>query len=125
MRIKILILGLACLFLMNCAVLIDEVRITNRRQEYVKLNSWISPEIKEVILNGDIIIGMTPQQVIASRGKPKKINRTTGEWGVHEQWVYASVYGPKLSLSKKERITTRKYGYIYFEDGKVTSWQSY
>lgn len=125
MRIKILALGLVCLFFMYCSML--EIGTQEKRQEYVDLNTWISPEIRETILSGDVILGMIPQQVIASRGKPRKINRTTGKWGIHEQWVYVSANGGgvKATLSKKEWYQAREYAYIYFENGKVTSWQSY
>ncbi|ANS76340.1 hypothetical protein AWM70_18630 [Paenibacillus yonginensis] len=51
-------------------------------------------------------IGMTKEKVEESRwGEPAKINKTTTEYGVHEQWVYG---GGR---------------YVYFEDGIVTSIQ--
>lgn len=53
-------------------------------------------------------IGMTKKQVIAIWGKPNDINRTVGSWGIHEQWVYSYV-GDGC--------------YLYFEDGRLTSWQ--
>ena len=51
-----------------------------------------------------IAIGMTPRMVIESIGSPNDINKSTGSWGVHEQWVYRNKY-------------------LYFENGKLTSWQ--
>jgi len=33
-------------------------------------------------------IGMTDDMAKTSIGSPNDINRTVGEWGVHEQWVY-------------------------------------
>ena len=47
---------------------------------------------------------MTTDMTRLSIGHPKDINRTTGAWGVHEQWVY----------NKR---------YLYFENGILTSWQ--
>ena len=48
-------------------------------------------------------IGMTTSQVRNSTwGSPKKVNKNTYSWGTKEQWVYDK-------------------GYIYFENGKVTS----
>ena len=52
-----------------------------------------------------IQIGMTKEMVEDSWGKPNDINRTVGSWGVHEQWIYDSGR------------------YLYFENGKLTSWQ--
>jgi len=93
------------------------------RQDYIKTHPGGSSQIRNAILNGDILIGMTKEQVLASRGQPYKINKTTGEWGVHEQWVMVmhtygitGVYG----IDNK----AKQYAYIYFENGKVTSWQS-
>lgn len=57
-----------------------------------------------LIYNNQIAIGMTKKMVIESIGSPNDINKTIGSWGVHEQWVY---------LKK----------YLYFENGKLTSWQ--
>ncbi|KJL04341.1 hypothetical protein [Priestia aryabhattai] len=52
-------------------------------------------------------IGMTQEEVINKTGwgKPDDINRTTTKYGVEEQWIY------------------NIYGYVYFEDGKVTAIQ--
>ena len=122
MRIKILALGLACLFFVSCV----GSQLHNRkmiRKNYIKTHSEISSQMKDAILNGDILIGMTEEQVVASRGRPYKINKTTGSFGVHEQWVMVTstpgVIGAYGIDSK-----AKEYAYIYFENGKVTSWQS-
>lgn len=53
-----------------------------------------------------VSIGMSEQDALDSMwGRPNKINRTTGRWGVHEQWVYDG-------------------GYLYFENGTLTSIQN-
>ncbi|MDR2913243.1 MAG: hypothetical protein LBV74_00150 [Tannerella sp.] len=56
------------------------------------------------IMAGEIWLGMTKAMCIESWGKPNDINRTVGSWGAHEQWVYSG-------------------SYLYFENGKLTSWQ--
>lgn len=70
--------------------------------EYARLyrydNGYIEPKDPE--------IGMTADEVRNSTwGEPKKINKTTTKYGIHEQWVYSA-----------ER-------YIYLDDGIVTSIQ--
>jgi hypothetical protein len=51
-------------------------------------------------------LGMLAEDAIASSwGKPRKINRSTYSFGVHEQWVYDG-------------------GYLYFENGILTSIQN-
>ena len=79
----------------------------------------MSQRVKNEILRGEVLIGMTSSDVIASRGKPYDVNKTTGVFGVHEQWVmYAGFTPPKWDVKAKE------YGYIYLENGIVTSFQS-
>lgn len=41
-----------------------------------------------LIADGKVAVGMTKEMCIASWGRPQDINRTTGTFGVHEQWVY-------------------------------------
>lgn len=53
---------------------------------------------------GKIWIGITREMAIIALGGPSEINRTVGLWGIHEQWVYKSVY-------------------LYFENGKLSSYQ--
>ena len=47
---------------------------------------------------------MTDEMAVVALGSPKDINRSVGSWGTHEQWVYDGEY-------------------LYFENGKLTSWQ--
>lgn len=66
-------------------------------------------EIKEkaVKKSQGVRIGMTKQEVLdSSWGKPTKINKTTGSYGVHEQWVYGGG------------------NYLYFENGVLTTIQN-
>ena len=42
------------------------------RQEYVSKKPWLDEEIKQAILEGKVIKGMTKEQVIASWGRPTK-----------------------------------------------------
>ena len=78
---------------------------SSRRQGYVKTHSELDNNTKEAILKGKIFIGMGSDQAKASWGPPKRINKTVSASGVHEQWIYSSQY-------------------LYFENGKLTSFQS-
>lgn len=120
MRIKILALGLACL-LVSCT----SANLIKNRRNYIGLHPELTPAIRSAISSGEVLIGMTTEQVVASRGRPLDINRTTGKWGIHEQWVYVGVEAnPRMQMSRRESLLDHKYGYIYFENGVVTSWQS-
>jgi hypothetical protein len=67
-----------------------------------------SDDIIGAVSKGSVRLGMTEDQAIAGWGRPNDINRTTGAWGVHEQWVYGEYGG----------------NYLYFEDGLLTSIQN-
>ena len=76
-------------------------QLAKRRSELIKKYGKVTGE---KILKGLILLGMTTEMVKDSWGEPKNINRSVGCWGVHEQWRYGSKY-------------------LYFENGKLKSWQ--
>lgn len=66
----------------------------------------------KVYTTNSIKIGMTQKQVLAtSWGEPSKKNKTISKYGNYEQWVY---YWEDDSVD-----------YLFFEDGKLTSIDSY
>ena len=60
----------------------------------------------ELILEGKVRIGMTREMCREAWGSPEDINRSSGSWGVHEQWVYGM------------------NSYLYFENGTLASIQN-
>jgi hypothetical protein len=74
----------------------------------VRKNPEWSDEMIATTACNRVHIGMTREQAIAGWGRPRDINRTSGSYGVHEQWVYGE-YGS---------------GYLYFEDGVLTTIQN-
>jgi len=74
------------------------------RAEIIKRHPEWPEKIKNQIRSGTVTIGMTKQQVLSSWGRPSDINRTVWSSGTREQWVYND-------------------SYLYFENGKLTSWQ--
>jgi hypothetical protein len=88
---------------------IEEIKSDSLRQ--IEEKKFLKEMIKKygkkwgkIVGEKEIMIGMTKEMVLDSWGRPNDINRTVGSWGVHEQWVYSS-------------------SYLYFENGKLTSWQ--
>lgn len=79
----------------------DVDRFRRLKKKYGALNAI-------AILGKSYAIGWTEDMVRESLGIPYDINRSVGSWGVHEQWIYKMDY---------ETI------YIYFENGKVRSFQ--
>jgi len=75
-----------------------------REKEYIKKYGKYT---YEKLRNGQYWLGMSDEMARISLGDPDDINRSVGTWGVHEQWIY------------------REYNlYIYFENGKLTSYQN-
>lgn len=73
-------------------------------EDYQKLIAKI--EADRATSNAEPNIGMTKEEVLRGKwGLPDKKNTYTYSWGTHEQWVYEG------------------YGYVYFENGVVTSIQ--
>lgn len=74
---------------------------------YVEGETWSGMSVPHTPKYGGAVHkNMTRDEVLAAFGRAESINRSVGSYGVHEQWVY---YGGT---------------YIYFENGRVTSWQS-
>ena len=82
--------------------------------DFVELYVSSVEKLKEIGARKDVInakrqgvsIEMTKEQVLASSwGRPQKVNKTHGSFGTHEQWVYGG-------------------GYLYFENGILTSVQN-
>ena len=83
----------------------DSLRLIEKQKFVKDIFKKYGKKWGKLVSEKKIMIGMTKEMVLDSWGKPKDINRTVGEWGVHEQWIYS--------------LDT----YLYFENGKLTSWQ--
>lgn len=81
-----------------------------RRQqliERVKKDNTLSQEEKNLIIQGEVKIGMSKKVARLSWGEPTKVNTTINASGREEQWVYRSNFD--------------KTKYLYFENGKLVS----
>lgn len=76
---------------------VKQFTLTELETNFGKENVW-------KISSHKIWMGMTDDMASASIGSPKSINKSVGSWGIHEQWVYEKRF-------------------LYFENGKLTSWQ--
>ncbi len=86
-----------------------ENKIKLIKGEYAKLEKKYIKKYGQKTYNklkeGYYWTGMNREMATISLGSPKDINRTVGSWGVHEQWVYDDIY-------------------LYFENGRLTSYQN-
>lgn len=82
----------------------EEQRLKAERK--ARLTKKYGKTYADLILQGKVRIGMTAEMCREAWGTPDDINRSSGSWGVHEQWCYD--WG----------------GYLYMENGKLTSIQN-
>lgn len=77
---------------------------------FYEVNPRTTYDWKEKVWNAiereSVFVGMTKEQVKISWGEPENINKTIATYGTREQWVYSS-------------------NYLYFEENKLTSIQSF
>lgn len=85
---------------------------------YVVAHPDENEETLKLLRKRTLFMGMTQEQAIAAFGHPYKVNTSVGSWGIHKQVIYEGYpfYSP---LSHR-----RRRAYLYFEDGKLTSWQT-
>lgn len=79
-------------------------------REYINRHPELTEEIKQAILHGEVIKGMTKDEVIASWGNPSRINEPfTNQFGNYygETWEYNRLLAIPI--------------YIAFENGIVES----
>ena len=78
-----------------------------RRRTYLTQHPGISTELKNAILEGRILIGMTKDQVVAAIGRPDQ-RQDTSTWAAREHWIY--------------NAGTDQARFFTFQFGKVNRW---
>lgn len=97
-----LLAGLAfCAVALFAAIYFGAEADTKQKIEDAKA---LSAQVAKAIAEKQIVVGMTPQEVITSWGDPKRKNVSGGAGGAREQWIYDGTY-------------------LYFQGGRVVSWQ--
>ena len=76
----------------------------SQNSRFVQLIEIYGPELAKRIGNEEYWIGMTSEITIVSIGHPDIVNRSSGSWGVREEWIYS-----------------QKDLHLYFEDGLLTA----
>jgi hypothetical protein len=91
-------------------IIFDELEVKRRELEEKKREkidiAKYGIKTYNKLKSGIYWIGITKEMAIIALGNPTNINQTVGAWGVHEQWVYNNNF------------------YLYFENGKLTSYQN-
>ncbi len=81
---------------------------TMQKEKFERLVPKYGKATAKMMVEGKVRIGWSKQMCRESWGEPDDINRTTGSWGTHEQWVYGEY----------------DCDYLYFENGVLTSIQN-
>lgn len=92
-----------------------------RRRNYVEAHPDLSEEVREAILAGDLAEGMTPDEVIAVRGKPA-VEQGDARAGEAARWTYGYPEGDYRD-GQYYGSTFRETGSVAFRGGKVSSWE--
>ncbi|MBD3306570.1 hypothetical protein GF348_09340 [candidate division KSB3 bacterium] len=79
-----------------------------RKNQALQEDTGLTSEEKDAIQSNTFFVGMSRDALIRSLGAPDEINKSVGEWGTHEQFIY-------------ER--SGKSIYVYVENGEVTAYQ--
>lgn len=92
---KICVLMVLALMLCGCATM-----FVNRRQAYVDAHPDLSEKTKQAILNGEVFVSMTKEEVIASWGDTNQKNQSISFLGTSEIWTYGgcSQYGCNMNM---------------------------
>lgn len=109
----------------------ERQRIIQRRQNYVNAHPGLAYDIKVAIVEGYVAIGMSKDQVSASKGNPAKVNRSGDISGVIETWIYYPPFPKKARyLSPAQQVqlynvylANRKITYLYFENNKLIKFE--
>jgi len=106
----------------------DDQKLMQSRAAYVQANP-ITPSFRQAMLSGNLMIGMTREQVAAVLGLPDPdISRFTSSFGESETWKYwrYPVNPEVMYLFTEETQSQQCMEYnITFTDGLLNNWNYY
>lgn len=107
--------GLVCLALVGCAAGTTSLD-TQRRLAAVDTNEFLAPQVRNAILEGRLLLGMSEEMVAASWGLPRHVSvshrdgqaRGVWEYGARQGWGWETVLVFEGgTLTRMERSRTR------------------
>lgn len=123
-------LPLAVLLLAGCA---STGTIQSREQQRVAAYAAFSPQVKAMVNQGRIAVGMTPAAVYIAWGKPDEVLQSGNQKGVQTTWVYRGAFLEETRYWVGRRFPHLAHDYeprsyvraeIVFANGKVQSWRT-
>ena len=89
----VILLLIVAIFLGACAP-----TLTQTREDYIKAHPNLDPQVKEAILQGQAVPGMTPGEVRASCGAPNLVSKGAEAGKYCDYWGYKRftvTFGPE------------------------------
>lgn len=108
-----------------CGLKTDYELLQERQQNYIVSHPELDDPTKDAIRSGELVQGMTPEQVAATWGPPLYVNRF--ERGRSVEWVFGCDYPGVCSVQDGGRWLA--FGWVmyhtraYFYDGRLTQWR--
>ena len=129
MKSKLFLLP-ALLLLAGCAT---TSTIQSREQERAAAYASFSPEVKALVNQGRIAVGMTPDAVYIAWGKPDEVLQSGNQNGEFTTWVYRGAFLEETRYWVGRRFPHLEHDYeprsyvraeIVFANGVVQSWRT-
>ena len=120
---------LVILLLAGCATSTIQSRENARATAYASF----SPQVKTLVNQGRIAVGMTPDAVYIAWGKPDEVLQSGNQQGVTTTWVYRATFLEETQYWVGRRFPHPAYNYeprsyvsaeILFANGVVQSWRT-
>ena len=88
------------------------------REEYLREHQDLSPVVAELIRSGDLAIGMTDEQVVASRGYGEGLY----DDAIRKGWLYVLMSGPVI-LTYRDGRAEKVRAVLYDSDSGLFKWK--
>ncbi|MDE3066023.1 MAG: hypothetical protein KGJ60_00585 [Verrucomicrobiota bacterium] len=107
--------------------------IQSREQERAAAYASFSPEVKAMVDQGRIAVGMTPDAVYIAWGQPDEALQSGNQNGVFTTWVYRGAFLEETRYWVGRRFPYLAHDYeprnyvraeIIFANGKVQAWRT-
>jgi Prokaryotic membrane lipoprotein lipid attachment site len=127
---RIIPLLVSVLLLAGCAT---SNTIQSREKERAAAYASFSPEIKALVTQGRIAVGMPPAAVYIAWGRPAQVLQSGGPKGVYTTWVYNGAFLEETRYWAGWRFPHPVYDYqprsyvraeVIFANGVVQSWHT-
>ena len=114
---KNIVLGVLIISIYGCSTAGPLVKPdSNSRKIYVNSHPELNQEIKQSILNGEVIVGMTREQVRITWSEPSSISNSSnskyydeGKEGWYYKGSFMQVLAPNCTVTFKDGIVTSVY----------------